>query len=104
VVATDGHPDAFSYLWPRVPEAWKLRLTAVEVDSAEMEIPPCDLVNASFALPFCEPTHFPALRPRASALSLRYRSDSPPFHRWCRSRANLGDRPSDGGVHCTRYD
>ena len=47
VVATDGHPEAFSYLWPRVPEALKPRLTTLEVQFAEMEIPHCDLVNAS---------------------------------------------------------
>src|SRR5262249_27962812 len=41
VVATDGHPAAFSYLWPRVSEAWKLRLTTVEMNFAEMEILPC---------------------------------------------------------------
>ena len=58
VVATDGHPDAFSYLWPRVPEGWKLRLTTVQVNFADMEVLPCDLVNASFALPFCEPGNF----------------------------------------------
>jgi SAM-dependent methyltransferase len=61
VVATDGHANAFSHLWPRVPDALKPRLTTVEVDFAEMVIPDCDLANASFALPFCEPRHFPAL-------------------------------------------
>ena len=58
VVATDGHPDAFPLLWSRVPEALKSRLTTVEVDFAEMQVPECDLVNASFALPFCKPAHF----------------------------------------------
>ena len=67
VVATDSHADAFSYLWPRVPEAWKLRLTTIEVNFAEMEVPSCDLVNASFALPFCEPRHFPGLWARIVA-------------------------------------
>jgi tellurite methyltransferase len=61
VVATDGHPDAFPLLWSRVPEALKPGLSTVEVDFAEMEVPDCDLVNASFALPFCEPEHFPGL-------------------------------------------
>jgi SAM-dependent methyltransferase len=61
VVATDSHPEAFTHLWSRVPEAARARLRTVEVDFAEMEIPRCDLVNASFALPFCEPRHFPAL-------------------------------------------
>jgi hypothetical protein len=33
----------------------------IEVSFADMEVPSCDLVNASFALPFCEPRHFPGL-------------------------------------------
>jgi tellurite methyltransferase len=61
VVATDNHPEAFPLLWSRVPEALRPRLTTVEVDFAQMQVPDCDLVNASFALPFCEPAHFPAL-------------------------------------------
>ena len=61
VLATDAHPEAFSHLWPRVPEALKPNLTTVEASFAETEIPNCDLVNASFALPFCEPRHFPDL-------------------------------------------
>jgi Methyltransferase domain len=67
VVATDGHPDAFPLLWSRVPEALKPRLTTVEVDFAEMRVPDCDLVNASFALPFCRPAHFPGLWSRIVA-------------------------------------
>ena len=31
------------------------------VNFADMQMPPCDLVNASFALPFCEPRYFPVL-------------------------------------------
>lgn len=61
VVATDNHPGAFPLLWPRVPEELRPRVTALEVSFADTRLPPCDLVNASFALPFCEPRHFPAL-------------------------------------------
>jgi tellurite methyltransferase len=61
VVATDSHPEAFSYLWPRVPEASRSRLNTLEVTFSEMRIPNCDLVNASYALPFCEPCHFQGL-------------------------------------------
>jgi hypothetical protein len=61
VVATDSHPDAFKLLWPRVPEQLKPRLTTQEIDFSETEVPDCDLVNASFALPFCKPEHFPVL-------------------------------------------
>lgn len=67
VVATDGHPEAFSLLQPRAPKALAPNLTTVLVDFAEMEIPPCDLVNASFALPFCEPQHFTAFWSRIVA-------------------------------------
>jgi hypothetical protein len=67
VVATDGHPDAFSYLWPRVPAALKPRLTTVVVSFEETCLSPCDLVNASFALPFCEPRHFSELWTRIVA-------------------------------------
>ena len=67
VVATDSHPDAFALLLPRVPEAQRSLLTTVPVDFAETEVLPCDLVNASFALPFCEPDHFPGLWSRIVA-------------------------------------
>lgn len=67
VVATDGHPDAFKLLWPRVRPELKPRLTTVEADFAEMQVPDCDLVNASFALPFCLPGHFPSLWSRIVA-------------------------------------
>lgn len=59
VVATDSHPDAFPLLWPRVPEPARTRLTTLQVAFDATEVPACDLVNASFALPFCEPRHFP---------------------------------------------
>ena len=61
VVATDNHPEAFPLMWSRVPEELKPRLTAVEVDFVDMQVPVCDLVNASFALPFCKPENFPGL-------------------------------------------
>jgi len=67
VVATDNHPDAFPLLWSRVPEALKSRLTTVDVDFAETQVPDCDLVNASFALPFCDPADFPGLWSRIVA-------------------------------------
>ena len=34
VVATDNHPEAFSHLWPRVPDKLKGRLRTIEVDFA----------------------------------------------------------------------
>lgn len=61
VEATDNHPDAFPLLWPRVPEALQPRLTTVLADFTETQVKDCDLVNASFALPFCAPPNFPEL-------------------------------------------
>jgi len=61
VLATDNHPEAFKHLWARVPDIWKAQLTTSEVNFCDTEIPECDMVNASFALPFCEPKHFEVL-------------------------------------------
>ncbi len=61
VLATDNHPEAFPYLWKRVPEVLKPLLTTTEVDFHDMKFPDSDMVNASFALPFCEPRHFEGL-------------------------------------------
>lgn len=61
VVATDNHPEAFTHLWPRVPEALHARLSTLEVEFSETQIPTCDLVNASYALPFCESCYFDGL-------------------------------------------
>ena len=61
VLATDNHPEAFTYLWARVPEILKPNLTTTEVNFCDMKFPECDMVNASFALPFCEPQYFEVL-------------------------------------------
>ena len=67
VVATDSDAEAFSYLWPRVHETLKPLLRTVEASFAEMQIPDCDLVNASYAFPFCQQQHFPKLWDRVVA-------------------------------------
>jgi tellurite methyltransferase len=61
VEATDGHPEAFKHLWSRVPEISKPDLKTIVIDFLDTQIPQCDLVNASFALPFCKPGDFPGL-------------------------------------------
>lgn len=61
VVATDGHPDAFTHLWPRVPEQATSRLSTLVATFADTPVCPCELVNASYALPFCDPGDFAAL-------------------------------------------
>ena len=67
VLATDAEPAAFTYLWPRVPTSAHDRLTTVVARFENTALPPCDLVNASFALPFCAPLHLPALWARIVA-------------------------------------
>jgi len=61
VLATDSHPEAFQHLWARVAEGSRSRLSTAKVSFAQTQIPACDLVNASYALPFCEPSHFDGL-------------------------------------------
>lgn len=61
VLATDNHPEAFPHLWARVAEELKPQLTTIEVNFCDMTFPDCDMVNASFAIPFCEPQHFEML-------------------------------------------
>jgi SAM-dependent methyltransferase len=61
VLATDNHPEAFTHLWARVTEDLKPQLTTIEVNFCDMTFPNCDMVNASFAIPFCEPQHFELL-------------------------------------------
>jgi tellurite methyltransferase len=67
VLATDAEPAAFAYLWPRVPAAAHDCLTTTVARFEDTPLPPCDLVNASFALPFCAPLHLPALWARIVA-------------------------------------
>lgn len=67
VLATDAEPAAFDYLRPRVPEAALDRLTVIVASFESTVLPPCDLVNASFALPFCPPAHLPGLWARIQA-------------------------------------
>jgi SAM-dependent methyltransferase len=55
VVAVDAHPEAFERLVRRVPPDQRERLTTIEGTFAASRWPEADLVNASFALPFCEP-------------------------------------------------
>jgi hypothetical protein len=61
VLATDAEPAAFAYLRPRVPAAALDGLTTIVARFEDTALPLCDLVNASFALPFCAPLHLPAL-------------------------------------------
>lgn len=59
VLAIDAQPEAFEHLLPRVPEEHRARLETRVATYEESELPPCDLLNASFALPFCSAEGFP---------------------------------------------
>lgn len=65
VLATDAHPDALALTTARndlpADPAPQTHLTTQLTTMERLEPPPCQLVNASFALPFCSPDAFSAL-------------------------------------------
>jgi tellurite methyltransferase len=69
VLAVDLMPEAFEHLLPRVPAEERERLTTRVSTFEEALLAPgsCDLVNASFALPFCEVERFPEVWRKVSA-------------------------------------
>lgn len=73
VLAMDREAEGIQRLCMSIDDAQKLRLTTRVVAFEKIDdLPACDLVNASFSLPFCQPAHFDhlwqcivcALRPR----------------------------------------
>ncbi len=61
VLAIDGHPDAFRRLLERADLPHRDRLGTALAPFEGFTVPTCDLVNASFSLPFCPPEAFGAL-------------------------------------------
>lgn len=61
VLALDAEPEALSALRERTPASLQGRLEIRQARFETVTLPRCDLLNSSFALPFCEPAHFPAL-------------------------------------------
>jgi SAM-dependent methyltransferase len=61
VLAIDDHPEAARLLAGRVPVDQRPRLEMRTAPFHAMDWSGVDLVNASFALPFCAPGLFPAL-------------------------------------------
>jgi tellurite methyltransferase len=61
VLAIDGHPDGLTRLMRRddlgSPEHLTMQLAPFE----QVQLPACDLLNASFSLPFCDPAYFDSL-------------------------------------------
>jgi trans-aconitate methyltransferase len=61
VLAIDGEPEAISRLVTR-PDMNSERLKTRVMRFEELVLPDSvDLINASFALPFCSPEHFPSM-------------------------------------------
>ena len=60
VHALDAEAEALARLEALVPAAQRDRLRLVQSRFEAAELPPVDLVNGSFSLPFCAPAAFPA--------------------------------------------
>ena len=69
VLAIDGHEMAVDLTGhhPRLPAEARKRLEIRHAEMETVELPPCDLLSASFSLPFCRPEHFDALWRRIHA-------------------------------------
>lgn len=67
VHAIDGHPDGLSRLLHRQDLVSPQRLTLQLAPFEDVELLPCDLLNASFSLPFCDPARFDALWAKITA-------------------------------------
>jgi len=61
VLAIDGHPDALRRLLERLDLPHRDRLRTLLAPFEGLGVPACDLVNASFSLPFCPPHAFGTL-------------------------------------------
>lgn len=69
VLATDAEAEALVELRQRVPATLGCRLHTRHARFETLVLDRYDLVNASFSLPFCAPTHFPTLWTRITAAS-----------------------------------
>jgi tellurite methyltransferase len=61
VVAIDATEEGIRRLRRRIPDGFASRLRTVVSQMQDVDIPPADLVHASFSLPFCPPNVFPRL-------------------------------------------
>jgi tellurite methyltransferase len=61
VVAIDAQEAAATFLRRRVPARLQRSLTTLVTPMEEAELPPADLIYASFSLPFCAPASFPVV-------------------------------------------
>ncbi len=69
VLAIDGHEMALDLTahHPRLPAGARQRVELRLAEMETVELPPCDLLNASFSLPFCRPDRFDELWDRIHA-------------------------------------
>lgn len=61
VLAIDSSPLAIALLRQKTPAEHLPRLETRVAGFEDLTLPPADLVNASYALPFCDPPAFPRL-------------------------------------------
>jgi SAM-dependent methyltransferase len=61
VVAIDAQEEAIRRLRRRITDDQASRLETVVSRMEDVEVPPADLVHASYSLPFCRPAAFPAV-------------------------------------------
>jgi SAM-dependent methyltransferase len=61
VLAVDRQPEALAHLEAQALPAWQSRLQTQVAGFEQLRLPPARLVNASFALPFCQPGDFKRL-------------------------------------------
>lgn len=58
VLAIDNQPEALTRVRLGVPDEQKSNLRVQHASFETIKLPPADLINASFTLPFCAPEHF----------------------------------------------
>jgi SAM-dependent methyltransferase len=58
VLAIDNQPTAIRWIRSNVPAKYRPRLRTCVASFERTPLPRCDLVNASYSLPFCSPEHF----------------------------------------------
>ena len=61
VLAIDNQPTAIRCIRSNVPTKYRPRLKTRVASFERTSLPQCDLVNASYSLPFCPPEHFGSL-------------------------------------------
>jgi hypothetical protein len=70
VEAIDGHEDSMRRIWARPDLVSTDRLVTTRATYEDCILTPCDLLNASYALPFCAPSRFSEVWDRIRAAIL----------------------------------